>query len=39
MAEGKVTVDSVTRSVPSPFIVIATENPYGSTGTQKLPDS
>jgi MoxR-like ATPase len=39
MEEGKVTVDGVTREVPKPFIVIATQNPYGSSGTQKLPQS
>ena len=39
MEEGNVTVDGVTREVPSPFIVIATENPIGSAGTQMLPES
>lgn len=39
MEEGKVTVDGVTRTVPDPFIVIATQNPVGSSGTQKLPES
>lgn len=39
MEEGKVTVDGVTRKLPSPFIVIATQNPFGSSGTQKLPQS
>ncbi len=39
MEEGKVTVDGVTRSVPEPFCVIATQNPLGSVGTQKLPES
>lgn len=39
MEEGQVTVDSVTRSVPDPFIVIATENPVGAVGTQMLPES
>lgn len=39
MEEGSVTVDSVTRSVPKPFIVIATQNPAGSIGTQELPES
>lgn len=39
MEEGKVTVDSITRSVPQPFVVIATQNPIGSIGTQLLPDS
>lgn len=39
MEEGKVTVDSVTRQVPKPFVVIATQNPIGSVGTQMLPES
>ncbi|MDD6404688.1 MAG: MoxR family ATPase [Clostridiales bacterium] len=39
MEEGHVTVDGTTYPVPDPFIVIATENPIGSAGTQLLPDS
>ncbi|SER06673.1 MoxR-like ATPase [Lachnospiraceae bacterium NE2001] len=39
MEEGTATVDGVTRRLPDPFIVIATENPYGSSGTQMLPES
>ncbi len=39
MEEGKVTVDGVTRKLPEPFIVIATQNPFGSAGTQRLPQS
>lgn len=39
MEERQVTVDGVTRSVGNPFIVIATENPVGSAGTQLLPES
>ena len=39
MEEGTVTVDGVTHPVPSPFVVIATENPIGSAGTQMLPES
>jgi MoxR-like ATPase len=39
MEEGNVTVDGVTRKVPEPFVVIATENPVGSVGTQLLPES
>lgn len=39
MEEGKVTVDAVTREVPKPFVVIATQNPIGSIGTQMLPES
>ena len=39
MEEHQVTVDGVTRSTGDPFIVIATENPAGSAGTQLLPES
>lgn len=39
MEEGHATVDGETRPVPEPFIVIATENPAGSVGTQLLPES
>ena len=39
MEEGRVTVDGITRSVPKPFIVIATQNPIGSIGTHILPES
>lgn len=39
MEEGRVTVDGVTREVPKPFIVMATQNPIGSVGTQMLPES
>ncbi len=39
MEERKVTVDGTTRAVPEPFIVIATQNPKGSAGTQLLPES
>ena len=39
MEEGTVTVDSVTHSLPSPFNVIATQNPVGSVGTHMLPES
>jgi MoxR-like ATPase len=34
-----VTVDGVTHDLPDPFIVLATENPVGSAGTQMLPNS
>lgn len=37
MEEGQITVDGVTRQVPQPFIVIATQNPVGTAGTQVLP--
>ncbi|MBP0961143.1 MAG: MoxR family ATPase [Oscillospiraceae bacterium] len=39
MEEGKVTVDGVTHELPKPFIVMATQNPIGSVGTQELPES
>ncbi len=39
MEESKVTVDGVSREVPRPFIVMATQNPKGSAGTQLLPES
>ena len=39
MDEDKVTVDGVTHNLPQPFFVIATQNPLGSAGTQKLPES
>ena len=39
MEEGQVTVDGVSHPVPQPFIVIATQNPAGASGTQLLPDS
>ena len=39
MEEGAVTVDGVTRKLPQPFTVMATENPVGSIGTQMLPES
>ncbi|MFT3950904.1 MAG: MoxR family ATPase [Oscillospiraceae bacterium] len=39
MEEGKVTVDGITRAMPDPYVVIATQNPVGSIGTQMLPES
>lgn len=39
MEEGTVTVDSVTHKLPTPFNVIATQNPVGSVGTHMLPES
>ena len=39
MEEGQVTVDGVTRQLPNPFIVVATQNPVGSAGTTMLPNS
>ncbi len=39
MEEQNVTVDGVTHKLPTPFFVIATQNPIGASGTQKLPES
>lgn len=39
MEEGKVSVEGTTRDVPKPFLVIATQNPYGAAGTQYLPEA
>lgn len=39
MEEHQVTVDGITHPLPSPFIVLATQNPVGSAGTQMLPPS
>lgn len=37
MEEKQVTVDGVTRKLEEPFVVLATQNPVGSAGTQMLP--
>lgn len=39
MAEGQVTVEGETRSLPDPFFVIATQNPIHQSGTYPLPES
>jgi MoxR-like ATPase len=39
MAERQVTVDGVTRSLPAPFLVVATENPIEQEGTFPLPEA
>lgn len=39
MEEKQMTVDGKTYTLPEPFCVIATQNPFGSAGTQLLPDS
>ena len=39
MEENLVTVDNITHDLPNPFFVIATQNPFGSAGTQLLPES
>ena len=39
MEEGQVTVDGVTHQAPSPFMVIATQNPIEQAGTYRLPEA
>ncbi len=39
MEEKRVSVDGTTHTLEKPFFVIATQNPVGASGTQKLPDS
>ena len=39
MEEKQITIDGYTQTAPQPFMVIATQNPYGSAGTQLLPES
>ena len=39
MQEGAVTVDGKTHKVPRPFMVIGTQNPLGTAGTQRLPEA
>ena len=39
MAERQVTVDGVTRELPYPFLVLATENPIEYEGTFPLPEA
>ncbi|HWT00463.1 MAG TPA: MoxR family ATPase [Pyrinomonadaceae bacterium] len=39
MAEGHVTIEGATRPLPSPFIVVATQNPIEHHGTYPLPES
>ncbi|MDX6426430.1 MAG: MoxR-like ATPase [Gaiellaceae bacterium] len=39
MAEGQVTVDGVTHELPSPFFLLATENPIEQEGTFPLPEA
>ena len=39
MEEKQETVDGVTRKLEEPFIVLATQNPVGTAGTQKLPNA
>ena len=39
MAEHQITVDGITHRLPSPFFVIATQNPSEQSGTYPLPES
>jgi MoxR-like ATPase len=39
MEEARVTIDGVTRSTGSPFLVIATQNPIEQAGTYRLPEA
>ena len=39
MEERQASIEGTTYKLPEPFIVIATENPTGSAGTQLLPES
>ena len=39
MAEHQVTLDGATHALPTPFFVIATQNPVDLSGTYPLPDS
>lgn len=39
MSEGSVSVDDKTRSLPDPFVVMATQNPLDHHGTYPLPES
>ncbi|MGQ8365765.1 AAA family ATPase [Glaciecola sp. 1036] len=39
MAERQVTIDGVTHTLPSPFFVIASQNPLHQSGTHPLPES
>jgi MoxR-like ATPase len=39
MAEGQVTIENKTHALPSPFFVMATQNPLDLVGTYPLPDS
>ncbi len=39
LAEQQVTVDRITHALPTPFFVVATQNPLELAGTYPLPDS
>ncbi|GAA2174519.1 MoxR family ATPase [Agrococcus versicolor] len=39
MQEGRVTVDGKPNAVPTPFMVVATQNPIEQSGTYRLPEA
>jgi MoxR-like ATPase len=39
MAEGQVSADGITRPLPDPFVVLATDNPIEYEGTYPLPEA
>jgi MoxR-like ATPase len=39
MGEGQVSMDAVTRKLPQPFVVLATDNPIEYEGTYELPEA
>ncbi|RCX16246.1 MoxR-like ATPase [Fontibacillus phaseoli] len=39
MEERKVTVDGITRALPQPFLLLATQNPLEYEGTYRLPEA
>ncbi|EJR61520.1 hypothetical protein IIO_02973 [Bacillus cereus VD115] len=39
MEEGTITIDGITRSLPKPFFVMATQNPVEYEGTYPLPEA
>jgi MoxR-like ATPase len=39
MSDRQVSIDGVTRELPNPFMVIATQNPFEFEGTYSLPES
>ncbi|MCW4354917.1 MoxR family ATPase [Hoyosella sp. YIM 151337] len=39
MAEGQITIDGLTHTLPKPFIVLATDNPIEYEGTYPLPEA
>ncbi|MDY0060210.1 MAG: MoxR family ATPase [Myxococcota bacterium] len=39
MSEGQVTIDGISRALPAPFFVVATQNPVDYQGTYPLPEA